>query len=93
LPPRARLGSPLPRFHNLSNAALADALGYADAVLKDAEVEAKDKIKQRGLLEAAADSFGADYFRRPDVAAVKRYSVRLLAALSPRSRLSSASRP
>jgi hypothetical protein len=29
------------RFHNLSNAALADALGHADAVLKGAEAEAK----------------------------------------------------
>src|SRR4029077_11453882 len=48
------------RFHNLSNAALADALGYADAVLKGAEVECKalkDEIKRRGLLEAAGNSF------------------------------------
>jgi hypothetical protein len=29
------------RFHNLSNAALADALGHADAVLKGAEAESK----------------------------------------------------
>ena len=48
------------RFHNLSNAALVDALGHADAVLKGAEVECKalkDEIKRRGLLEAAGDSF------------------------------------
>jgi hypothetical protein len=48
------------RFHNLSNAALADALGHADAVLKGAEVECKalkDEIKRRGLLEAAGNSF------------------------------------
>ena len=48
------------RFHNLSNATLADALGHADAVLKGAEAEAKafkDEIKRRGILEAAGDSF------------------------------------
>jgi hypothetical protein len=47
------------RFHNLSNAALADALGHADASLKGAEAECKalKEIKQRGLLEAAGDSF------------------------------------
>ena len=46
------------RFHNLSNAALADALGNADASLKGAEAECKalkDEIKRRGLLEHAAD--------------------------------------
>jgi hypothetical protein len=48
------------RFHNLSNGALADALGHADAVLKGAETECKalkDEIKRHGLLEAAGDSF------------------------------------
>jgi len=48
------------RFHNLSNAALADALGHADAVLKGARVECKalkDEIKRRGLLKAAGNSF------------------------------------
>jgi hypothetical protein len=37
------------RFHNLSSAALADALGHADAVLKGAEAECKalkDEIKR-----------------------------------------------
>jgi hypothetical protein len=33
--------STTPRFHNLSNEALADALGHADAVLKGAEAECK----------------------------------------------------
>jgi hypothetical protein len=45
------------RFHNLSNAALADALGHADAVLKGAEVECKalkNEIKRRGLLRPPA---------------------------------------
>jgi hypothetical protein len=48
------------RFHNLSNGALADALGRADAVLKGAEVECKvlkDEFKRRGLAEAAGDNF------------------------------------
>jgi hypothetical protein len=30
------------RFHNLSNAALADELGHADALLKGAEAECKE---------------------------------------------------
>jgi hypothetical protein len=48
------------RFHNLSNEALADALGDADAVLKGAEAECKalkDEFKRRGLTEVAGDSF------------------------------------
>ena len=48
------------RFHNLSNEALADALGQADAVLKGAEAKCKalkDEIKCRGLLEAAGEYF------------------------------------
>ena len=48
------------RFHNLSNPALADALGNADASLKGAEAECKalkDEIKRRGLLEAADPVF------------------------------------
>ena len=51
------------RFHNLSNGALSDALGHADAVLKGAEAECKalkDDIKRRGLLEAIGDSFAID---------------------------------
>ena len=68
------------RFHNLSNAALADALGHADAVLKVAEAECKalkDEIKRRGLLEVAGDSFAVrvseQIASRLDVAAVKQY--------------------
>jgi hypothetical protein len=68
------------RFHNLSNAALADALGRADALLKGAEVECKslkDEIKRRGLLEVAGDSFvvrvSEQIASRLDVTAVKQY--------------------
>jgi hypothetical protein len=68
------------RFHNLSNAALADALGHADASLKGAEAECKalkDEIKQRGLLEVAGDNFAVRVSEqisgRLDVAAVKQY--------------------
>lgn len=42
------------RFHNLSNEALADALGHADAILKGAEAECKalkDEFKRRGLID------------------------------------------
>ncbi|MGB6662566.1 MAG: hypothetical protein WBE48_25115 [Xanthobacteraceae bacterium] len=48
------------RFHNLSDCALADALGHADAVLKGAEAECKvlkDEIKRRGLTNVAGDNF------------------------------------
>jgi hypothetical protein len=48
------------RFHNLSNEALADAIGHADAVLKGAEAECqslKDEFKHRGLLDAAGEHF------------------------------------
>jgi hypothetical protein len=68
------------RFHNLSNSALADALGHADAVLKGAEAECKalkDEIKRRCLLEATGESFAirvADQISgRLDVAAVKQH--------------------
>jgi hypothetical protein len=48
------------RFHNLSNEALADAVGHADAVLKGAEAECKalkDEFKRRGLTDVAGDDF------------------------------------
>ena len=48
------------RFHNVSNKALADMLGQADAVLKGAEAECKllkDEFKNRGLVEVAGDHF------------------------------------
>ena len=68
------------RFDNLSNEALADALGYADATLKGAEAECqslKDEFKRRGLLEAAGDHFtvraSAQISGRLDTKAVKEY--------------------
>ncbi len=48
------------RFHNLSDVALADAIGSADAVLKGAEAECKalkDEFKRRGLTEVAGATF------------------------------------
>ncbi len=48
------------RFHNLSNEALADAIGNADALLKGAEAECqslKEEFKRRGLLDAAGEHF------------------------------------
>ena len=69
------------RFHNPSNAALADTLGNADPVsFKGAEVECKalkDEIKRRGLLEATGDGFtirvSEQISGRLDVAAVKQH--------------------
>ncbi|MFZ2107503.1 MAG: hypothetical protein WAV18_19370 [Roseiarcus sp.] len=48
------------RFHNLSDEALADAIGRADAIVKGAEAELatlKDEFKSRGLAEVAGDDF------------------------------------
>ena len=48
------------QFHNLSNEALADAIGNADLALKayEAEVKAlKDEFKNRGLLTTAGEHF------------------------------------
>jgi hypothetical protein len=66
------------KFHNLSNEALADAIGLADAVLKGAEAECKalkDEIKSRGSLTAAGDYFTVtrsdQVSSRLDTAAVK----------------------
>jgi hypothetical protein len=68
------------RFHNLSNEALADALGQADAVLKGAEAEVKalkDEFKARGLLTAAGEHFTVtrsdQISSRLDTAAVKAF--------------------
>ena len=68
------------RFHNLSNEALADALGHADAVLKGADAECKalkDEVKRRGLLEATGNNFAIRVAEqisgRIDVAAVKEH--------------------
>jgi hypothetical protein len=68
------------RFHNLSNEALADALGYADAVLKGAEAESKalkDEFKRRGLIEASGENFAVraseQIAGRLDTKAVKEF--------------------
>ena len=68
------------RFHNLSNEALADTLGHADAVLKGAEVECKalkDEFKRRGLSAVTGESFTVTATEqisgRLDVAAVKQH--------------------
>ena len=68
------------RFHNLSDAALADALGRADAVLKAAEAEVaalKTEFKDRGLTAASGDEFSVaateQIAGRLDTKAVKEF--------------------
>jgi hypothetical protein len=68
------------RFHNLSNEALADAIGQADAVLKGAEADGealKEEFKHRGLLTAAGEHFAItrsdQVSSRLDVSAVKAF--------------------
>jgi hypothetical protein len=68
------------RFHNVSDQALADMLGQADAVLKGAEAECKllkDEFKSRGLVEVAGDKFTVTATEqiagRLDAKAVKEY--------------------
>jgi hypothetical protein len=48
------------RFHNLSDAALADELGRVDSISKAAEAELKalkDEFRTRRLSQAAGDAF------------------------------------
>jgi len=48
------------RFHNVSEAALADEIGRVDAIVKAAEAELKalkDEFKARGLTDVAGDAF------------------------------------
>ena len=48
------------RFHNLSDAALADELGRVDSIQKAAEAELKvlkDEFKSRGLTNVIGDAF------------------------------------
>jgi hypothetical protein len=68
------------RFHNLSDCALADALGHADAVLEGAEADCKalkDEVKRRGLTEVAGDNFAVTASEqisgRLDTKAVKEF--------------------
>jgi hypothetical protein len=68
------------RFHNISNEALADAIGQADAVLKGAEAEAKAlkvEFKRRGLLDATGEHFAVraseQISGRLDTKAVKEF--------------------
>src|SRR5262249_24353019 len=68
------------RFHNLSDSALADELGHADALLKGAEAECKalkDEFKRRSLAEVAGSEFTVTATEqiagRLDVNAVKQY--------------------
>jgi hypothetical protein len=67
-------------FHNLSNEALADAIGHVDAVLKGADAECrglKDEFKRRSLLTVAGEQFtvtrSEQISGRLDVSAVKQY--------------------
>jgi hypothetical protein len=68
------------KFHNLSNEALADAIGNADAALKGAEAECKalkDEFKARGVLAAAGQRFSVtrsdQVSSRLDLSAVKAF--------------------
>jgi hypothetical protein len=72
--------TPSSRFHNLSNAALADELGRVDSVVKAAETELKllkDEFKSRGLQEAIGDVFAVSATEqisgRLDAKAVRQY--------------------
>src|SRR3984957_20419026 len=52
--------STVSRFHNLTDEALADAIGRADAIVKGAEAELatlKDEFKARGLSDVTGDEF------------------------------------
>jgi hypothetical protein len=68
------------KFHNLSNEALADAIGNADLAFKAHEAECKalkDEFKARGVLSAAGDRFTVtrsdQVSSRLDLSAVKAF--------------------
>jgi hypothetical protein len=68
------------RFHNLSDAALADELGRVDSISKAAEPELKalkDEFKARGLVTASGDAFAVTATEqiagRLDAKAVREY--------------------
>jgi hypothetical protein len=68
------------KFHNLSNEALADAIGNADLALKAHEAECKalkEEFKARGILTAAGERFSVtrsdQISSRLDTAAVKAF--------------------
>jgi hypothetical protein len=51
---------PTSRFHNLSDAALADEIGRVDSISKAADAELKvlkDEFKARGLTDVSGDAF------------------------------------
>src|ERR1700735_2894452 len=68
------------KFHNLSNEALADAIGNTDLALKAHEAECKalkEEFKARGILTAAGEHFTVtrsdQVSSRLDAAAVKAF--------------------
>ena len=68
------------KFHNLSNEALADAIGNADLPLKAHEAECKalkDEFKSRDILTAAGEHFAVtrsdQVSNRLDLSAVKAF--------------------
>jgi hypothetical protein len=64
------------RFHNLSDAALADELGRVDSISKAAETELKalkDEFKARGLSAASGDTFMVTATEQLDAKAVREY--------------------
>ena len=66
------------RFHNLSDEALADAIGRADAFVKGAEAELttlKDEFKARGLADVAGDEFAVTATEQIAVSTPRRSSL------------------
>ena len=56
----ANASDTISRFHNLSDAALADEIGRVDSISKAAEAELKalkDEFRARGLKTATGDGF------------------------------------
>src|SRR5271169_4783166 len=92
------------RFHNLSDEALADAIGRADAIVNGAEAQLatlKNEFKARGLSDVAGDEFSVTATEqisgRIDTKAVKellgaRYSAFERVIISTVIRIKAASR-
>ena len=77
------------RFHNLSDAALADEIGRVDSISKAAEAELKalkDEFRARGLKTATGDGFMSRRAKRLAAALTRKRSATFSAPPSPASR-------
>ena len=85
----ANASDTISRFHNLSDAALADEIGRVDSISKAAEAELKalkDEFRARGLKAATGDGFTVTAAKRLAAALTRKRSATFSVPPSPASR-------